>query len=63
MLTKVFDPFFSTKDVGQGTGMGLAMCHVIMEECNGGIDVISEKGKGTTVILDIPAVPAERPIS
>jgi PAS domain S-box-containing protein len=61
MLTKVFDPFFSTKDVGQGTGMGLAMCHVIMEECNGGIDVISEKGKGTTVVLDIPAVPsAER---
>jgi signal transduction histidine kinase len=36
-------------------GMGLAMCHVIMEECNGGIDVISEKSKGTTVILEIPA--------
>jgi signal transduction histidine kinase len=55
MLPKVFDPFFTTKEVGQGMGMGLAMCHVIMEECNGGIDVTSEKGKGTTVVLDIPA--------
>jgi two-component system, NtrC family, sensor kinase len=55
MLPKVFDPFFTTKEVGQGMGMGLAMCYVIMEECNGGIDVNSEKGKGTTVILDIPA--------
>jgi signal transduction histidine kinase len=55
MLPKVFDPFFTTKEVGQGMGMGLAMCHVIMEECSGGIDVISEKNKGTTVILEIPA--------
>jgi signal transduction histidine kinase len=55
LLPKVFDPFFTTKEVGQGMGMGLAMCHVIMEECNGGIEVTSEKGKGTTVVLDIPA--------
>jgi signal transduction histidine kinase len=55
LLPKVFDPFFTTKEVGQGMGMGLAMCHVIMEECNGGIDVTSEKGKGTSVVLDIPA--------
>jgi signal transduction histidine kinase len=54
-LAKVFDPFFTTKQVGKGLGLGLAMCHVIMEECNGGIDIISEKGKGTTVFLDIPA--------
>jgi signal transduction histidine kinase len=55
LLPKVFDPFFTTKEVGQGMGMGLAMCHIIMEECNGGIDVTSEKGKGTTVVLDIPS--------
>ncbi len=54
-LAKVFDPFFTTKQVGKGLGLGLAMCHVIMEECNGGIDIISEKGRGTTVFLDIPA--------
>jgi two-component system, NtrC family, sensor kinase len=55
MLSKVFDPFFTTKEVGQGMGMGLAICYVIMEECNGAIDVTSEKGKGTTVIFEIPS--------
>ena len=53
-LPKVFDPFFTTKDIGRGTEMGLAICHKIMEDCNGSIDIISEKGTGTTVILDIP---------
>jgi two-component system, NtrC family, sensor kinase len=55
MIAKVFDPFFTTKEVGQGMGMGLAMCYVIMEECNGAIDVTSDKGKGTTVIFEIPS--------
>jgi two-component system NtrC family sensor kinase len=55
VLPKVFDPFFTTKEVGQGVGLGLAMSHVIMEECNGGIDVASDMGSGTTVVLQIPA--------
>jgi two-component system, NtrC family, sensor kinase len=55
VLPKVFDPFFTTKQVGQGMGLGLAMSHVIMEECNGAIDVSSEAGKGTTVILEVPS--------
>lgn len=54
MLQKVFDPFFTTKIVGQGTGMGLAICHKIIEESNGSIDIISEPGKGTAIILEIP---------
>jgi PAS domain S-box-containing protein len=54
ILSRVFDPFFTTKEVGQGTGLGLAICHRAMEECEGSIDIVSEKGKGTTVILDIP---------
>ncbi|HUI92608.1 MAG TPA: response regulator [Chitinivibrionales bacterium] len=54
VLPKVFDPFFTTKQVGQGMGLGLAMCHVIMEECSGAIDVSSEAGKGTTVVLEVP---------
>jgi two-component system, NtrC family, sensor kinase len=54
VLPKVFDPFFTTKEVGQGMGLGLAMSHVIMEECNGSIDVSSEAGKGTTVVLEVP---------
>ncbi|MBN1306486.1 MAG: response regulator [Chitinispirillaceae bacterium] len=54
ILPKVFDPFFTTKEVGKGTGMGLAICYKIMEECNGHIDISSERGEGTTVFLEIP---------
>ena len=53
-LPKVFDPFFTTKIVGNGTGMGLAICHKIMEESNGRIDITSEPQKGTCIILEIP---------
>ena len=54
VLPKVFDPFFTTKEVGRGMGMGLAICHKLMKECHGNIDIASEPGRGTTVILDIP---------
>jgi PAS domain S-box-containing protein len=53
-LPHVFDPFFTTKEVGNGTGMGLAICYKLMEECGGNIDIISENGNGTTVVLEIP---------
>ena len=55
VLPFVFDPFYTTKHVGQGVGLGLAMSHVIMEECNGAIEIISDVGAGTIVTLDIPA--------
>lgn len=54
ILPKVFDLFFTTKEVGKGTGMGLAICHKIMEECNGRIDISSLPGNGTTVVIDLP---------
>jgi len=57
ILPKVFDPFFTTKEVGKGIGLGLAMCHTIMEEFNGMIDIVSEKGRGTDVLLEIPLAP------
>lgn len=56
VLAKAFDPFFTTKEVGRGIGMGLSICYKIIEELNGRMDISSEPGKGTTVLLEIPGV-------
>jgi two-component system NtrC family sensor kinase len=55
VLDKVFNPFFTTKPVGEGTGLGLALGHKIVEEHGGSIDVESAEGKGTTFTIRFPA--------
>ncbi len=55
-LDKIFDPFFTTKPVGEGTGLGLTICHRIVEEHGGTIDVKSEPGKGTAFIITLPSI-------
>jgi two-component system NtrC family sensor kinase len=50
-LEKVFIPFFTTKPVGQGTGLGLPICFGIISEMGGKIEVASEAGAGTTFTI------------
>ena len=52
-LEKLFNPFFTTKQ-GEGTGLGLMMCHHIIDEHRGTIDVESKLGKGTTMTIHVP---------
>lgn len=50
----IFEPFYTTKEVGQGTGLGLSISYGIIEKHKGNIDVISEPGKGTEFIISLP---------
>lgn len=53
-LSKVFDPFYTTKDVGKGTGLGLSICFGIMRGYSGSITVVSEPGKFCEFSLELP---------
>jgi two-component system NtrC family sensor kinase len=52
-MEKIFTPFFTTKPVGKGTGLGLPICYGIITKMGGTIDVSSEKGEGTTFIISL----------
>ena len=51
---KIFSPFFTTKPVGQGTGLGLSVCYGIISKMGGIMEVDSEKGAGTTFYIILP---------
>ncbi|MDP3480396.1 MAG: HAMP domain-containing sensor histidine kinase [Desulfoprunum sp.] len=57
---KIFEPFFSTKEVGKGTGLGLAVSYAIIKRHGGRIEVFSETGQGARFTVLLPHVPEEK---
>lgn len=61
-LVHVFDPFFSTRGVGQGRGLGLSVCYGIISDHSGRINVQSQLGKGAVFAVELPLVAEEQAV-
>jgi len=53
-IPKIFNPFFTTKEIGKGTGLGLSLSYGIIKEHGGNISVQSKPGEGATFIIELP---------
>jgi two-component system NtrC family sensor kinase len=59
-LNKIFEPFYTTKDIGKGTGLGLSVSYGIIREHGGEIQVTSAFGEGTTFAITLPIMKPAR---
>jgi PAS domain S-box-containing protein len=62
-LKRLYDPFFTTKDVGKGTGLGLSICYGIVEEHGGHMSARSKPGEGTTFVVELPIDSDDQPVA
>jgi signal transduction histidine kinase len=62
VMSHIFDPLYTTKDRGQGTGLGLVIVNQVVAELGGTVEVESELGRGTRFRLTFPAIPNDLPI-
>jgi len=61
-LRTIFNPFFTTKDVGKGTGLGLSICYGIIQEHNGKMYAQSKEGEGAEFIIELPMHTGEQKV-
>jgi signal transduction histidine kinase len=54
IMTEIFKPFFTTKPIGEGTGLGLHICRQVIERVNGSIEVDSSPNRGTRFVVRLP---------
>ncbi len=59
VLRHMYEPFFTTKEIGSGTGLGMSTVYSLVAEAGGRIDASSESGRGTTVVVDLPSASEE----
>jgi signal transduction histidine kinase len=63
VMSHIFDPLYTTKDRGRGTGLGLVIVNQVVSELGGTVGVESELGEGTRFRLTFPAIPNDMPIA